>query len=482
MRCWTADGFHSSGKTSGGDTCRQDPFSYTAWPRDDGAPCGEAVLVRVARASRIHILIHVRCRYQYRYASSGTLAPKRASTRQRGNGVQNCVCVCVVRTCLRAACFHPRVLARRNGHVTSCVSAIDMASAVVKVLLGLDDLPGWFAVGALPALHIVSYYAITAFLLPSMESSGLGIVQNAISAATGTHVTGDRLALSSVLCSLLLHLLTFYPFLFAAAHDVVNNQDPRAHRPSGGGLRSRLYAGHLQHLLDLNQHFTPNCPVLTRRPRVEGCLDCEPASIASTKHFTAPSHRPSQPDRVLPWIRRGRTRLRGDEVWILCQRIGVVARGVSCGLLRPLRHQHPKPPVAGLCRGLSLHRADLPGGAQEPVVNCRTPDAATLWSPALAPWKRRKLGCPPPQLLRWLSRCRPGGAWRQGDAPCSLSRATVNHAHSYFPPGNSLLGRLNIEVVMGSSRRRKESGEGEVESAAPAHAQPFRPFRECIPR
>ena len=290
----------------------------------------------------------------------------------------------------------------------------------------MDDLPGWFAVGALPALHLLSYYSIKAFLLPWMESSGLGIVQNAIFAATGTHVTGDRLALSSVLCSLLLHLLTFYPFFFATAPDGVNNQDPRAHRPSGGGLKSRLYAGHLQHLLDLNQHFSPNCPVLTRRPRLEGCLDCEPASIASTKHFTAPSYRPSQPDRVLPWIRRGRTRLRGDEVWIhRCQRIRVVARGVSCGLLRPLRHQHPKPPIAGVCRGLSLHRADLPGGAQEPVVNCRTPDAATLPSPALAPWTRRKLGCLPPQLLRWLSRCRPGGALRR-------ALHAVNNAHMFL--------------------------------------------------
>ena len=126
-------------------------------------------------------------------------------------------------------------------------------TSVLNTLLGWDVLPGWFVVGALPALHAVSYYTLTSLLLPWMTASGLGSVQRMILASTGHNVVGDRLALSAVLCSLLLHLLTFYPFLFLSSATGVDNQDPRklANRPTDGSLKSRLYAGHLNQLESL---------------------------------------------------------------------------------------------------------------------------------------------------------------------------------------------------------------------------------------
>ena len=71
-----------------------------------------------------------------------------------------------------------------------------MAASLVNTLLGWDVMPGWFVLGALPAMHVVAYCTITTILLPWMEASGLATVQSTILAATGAKVVGDRLALS----------------------------------------------------------------------------------------------------------------------------------------------------------------------------------------------------------------------------------------------------------------------------------------------
>ena len=112
------------------------------------------------------------------------------------------------------------------------------ASRVLNTLLGWDVLPAWFALGALPFLHAASYAVITTALLPWMSSGGLQNVQALIQACAGIHIAGDRLALSAVLVSLALHLLTFYSFLILLSADGVDNQYPRQHRPTDGTTRA----------------------------------------------------------------------------------------------------------------------------------------------------------------------------------------------------------------------------------------------------
>ena len=111
--------------------------------------------------------------------------------------------------------------------------------------MGWSIMPGWFAIGALPVLHAAVYSTIVSALLPMMENGGLSSVQAFIQARSGHLLEGDRLALAAVFCSLLLHLGTFYPFLFVSSFRGVDNQTPRKSRPADGSLAGRLYACHL---------------------------------------------------------------------------------------------------------------------------------------------------------------------------------------------------------------------------------------------
>ena len=120
-----------------------------------------------------------------------------------------------------------------------------MNSRVLNALLGWDVLPAWFVLGSLPLLHATTYYVITNVLLPWMSASGLHAVQVLIQMCTGAHLEGDRLALSAVLVSLALHLLTFYSFLVLLSANGVDNQYPRRHRPTDDTAKGRLYACHL---------------------------------------------------------------------------------------------------------------------------------------------------------------------------------------------------------------------------------------------
>ena len=117
--------------------------------------------------------------------------------------------------------------------------------SVKNALMGWDVLPGWFAIGALPVMHTVTYTIITSVLVPLIASSGLSSVQALIQALTGVFLEGDRLALSAVFFSLVMHLATFYSFLMVISIQGVDNQTPRNHRPTDGSLAGRLYACHL---------------------------------------------------------------------------------------------------------------------------------------------------------------------------------------------------------------------------------------------
>ena len=119
-----------------------------------------------------------------------------------------------------------------------------LANALLLLLLLLlfsllSQMPGWFALGALPLLHIVAYKLIIDVLTPNMAK----FVANA---DFREGVDDRHVALLAVFVAFLMHLGTFYPYLVVSGvQSGVDNETPRSKRPTDSSLAGRLYAAHL---------------------------------------------------------------------------------------------------------------------------------------------------------------------------------------------------------------------------------------------
>jgi uncharacterized MAPEG superfamily protein len=128
---------------------------------------------------------------------------------------------------------------------------------MLKILLGLDRMPAWFALSGLVAMHAVAFASIKQVLLPWMvETSvlravfGTVLVWAGFAGPSGNSMDDDRLALLAVAVSCVMHLATFYPyFLVICLSDGIDNQNPRdGGRVVSASLKGRLLAAHQNQL------------------------------------------------------------------------------------------------------------------------------------------------------------------------------------------------------------------------------------------